>query len=147
MVSMMSEEGRNVLETELMSYLRQLLPEYMVPSAIVVLDALPQTPNHKVDLNALPAVTVRPGVNGAPRDDLERELADLWGQLLNRDDVGIHNDVFQLNANSLHVMRLVTHLRKAYGVGIPAQYVYEHPTVATLAARVRDAMNADEESA
>ncbi len=96
-----------MLETELTTYLRQLLPEYMVPSAIVVLDALPQTPNHKVDLNALPAVTVRSDMDGAPRDDLERELADLWGQLLNRDDVGIHNDVFQLEATSLHVMRLV----------------------------------------
>ena len=133
-----------MLETELMSHLRQLLPEYMVPSAIVVLDALPQTPNHKVDLNALPAVPVRSAADGAPRDDLERELAELWGKLLNRDDVGIHNDVFQLNANSLHVMRLITHLRKSYGVGIPAAHVFEHPTVATLAARVRDAMNADE---
>jgi len=136
-----------VFETELMSHLRQLLPEYMVPSAIVVLDALPQTPNHKVDRGALPAVTVRPAMHGAPRDDLERELADLWGQLLKRDDVGIHNDVFQLKANSLHVMRLIAHVRKAYGVGIPAQYVFENPTVATLAAKVRAAMNADEERA
>lgn len=136
-----------MLETELLSYLRERLPEYMVPSAIVVLDALPQTPNHKVDVNALPPVTVRPGMNGAPRDDLERALADLWGQLLNRDDVGIHNDVFQLKANSLHVMRLIAHIRKTYGVGIPAQYVFEHPTVATLAERVRDAMNVAEESA
>jgi acyl carrier protein len=136
-----------VLETELMSYLRQLLPEYMVPSAIVVLDTLPQTPNHKVDLNALPPVPVRSDVDGAPRDELERELADLWGRLLTLDDVGIHNDVFQLNANSLHVMRLIAHLRKTYGVGIPAQYVFEHPTVAMLAERVRDALDADEESA
>lgn len=128
---------RLVLETELLSHLRQLLPEYMVPSAIVVLDALPQTPNHKVDLNALPAVPVRAEMNGAPRDDLERELAEFWGRLLNQ-DVGIHNDVFQLSANSLHVMRLIAHVRKTYGVGISAQQVFEHPTVATLAAKVRE---------
>jgi acyl carrier protein len=136
-----------VFDTELTGYLRQMLPEYMVPSAIVVLDALPQTPNHKVDLNALPAVTVRSDMDGAPRDELERELTDFWGLLLGRDDVGIHNDVFQLNATSLHVMRLIAHLRKAYGVGIPAHIVFEHPTVASLAAQVCAAMNANEEPA
>ncbi|WP_219636145.1 phosphopantetheine-binding protein [Streptomyces sp. AJS327] len=134
-----------MLETELMSYLRQRLPAYMVPSAIVPLDALPQTPNHKVDLNALPAAEQRPGPrHGAPRDGLERELADLWARLLNRDEVGVHEDVFDLDANSMHVMRLVAHVRTAYGTALPAEDVFEYPTVALLAARLREAMDAED---
>jgi hypothetical protein len=128
-----------VLEEELIDYLRQLLPEFMVPSAVVMLDALPQTPNHKVDLRALPAVTVASQADGSPRDDLERDLAGLWGRLLKRDQVGIHNDFFQMGGNSLQVMRMVAHVRKTYGVGVPPAYLFEHPTVAALAARVREA--------
>ncbi|SCL60071.1 AMP-binding enzyme C-terminal domain-containing protein [Micromonospora eburnea] len=129
-----------MLEQELISYLRQLLPEYMVPSAIVVLEALPQTPNHKVDVNALPEVTVELDMDGAPGDDLERDLAGFWGQILHRDEVGVHNDFFQLGGNSLQAMRVIAHIRKTYGVGVPAQHVFEQPTVAALAARVRDAV-------
>jgi hypothetical protein len=128
-----------VLEEELINYLRQLLPEYMVPSAVVTLDALPQTPNHKVDLNALPTVTVESRADGSPRDDLERDLAGHWGQLLKRDQVGVHNDFFRMGGNSLQVMRVVAHVRKTYGVGVPPGYLFEHPTVAALAVRVREA--------
>lgn len=128
-----------MLEEELIDYLRQLLPEYMVPSAVVTLDALPQTPNRKVDLNALPAVAVQSGADGSPSDDLERDLVRLWGQLLKRDQVGIHNDFFRMGGNSLQVMRMVAHVRKTYGVGVPPSYLFEHPTVAALAARVREA--------
>lgn len=134
-----------VLDTELMTYLRERLPAYMVPSAIVVLDALPRTPNDKVDLNALPAVTVQPGMDGAPRDDLERELADVWRQVLELDDVGIHDDFFDLDGNSLQVIRLVSHIQRSHGVGIPAEDVFEHSTVATLAARVRAERDANGE--
>lgn len=128
-----------MLEEELIDYLRQLLPDYMVPSAVVTLDALPQTPNHKVDLNALPAVTVQSGADGSPGDDLERDLVRLWGQLLKRDQVGIHNDFFRMGGNSLQVMRMVAHVRKTYGVRVTPSYLFEHPTVAALAARVREA--------
>ncbi|MGC5310387.1 phosphopantetheine-binding protein [Micromonospora zamorensis] len=131
-----------MLDEELISYLRQLLPDYMVPAAVVTLDALPQTPNHKVDLNALPAVTVESRADGSPRDDLERNLAGFWGQLLNRDQVGIHNDFFRTGGNSLQVMRVIAHVRKTYGVGVPASYLFEQPTVAALAARVREALAA-----
>ena len=128
-----------MLEEELINYLRQLVPEYMVPSAVVTLDALPQTPNHKVDLNALPAVMVDSRADGSPRDELERELAGLWGRLLNRAQVGVHNDFFRMGGNSLQVIRVVAHVRKTYGVGVPAGYLFEQPTVAALAARVREA--------
>ncbi|TNH28069.1 hypothetical protein FHG89_16180 [Micromonospora orduensis] len=111
----------------------------MVPSAVVTLDALPQTPNHKVDLNALPAVTVEARADGSPRDDLERDLTRLWGQLLNRDQVGVHNDFFRIGGNSLQVMRVIAHVRRTYGVRVPASYLFEQPTVAALAARVREA--------
>jgi acyl carrier protein len=127
-----------VLEDELISYLRQLLPDYMVPAAVVTLDALPQTPNHKVDLNALPAVRAQSRADGSPRDDLERELAGHWGELLKRDQVGVHNDFFRLGGNSLQLMRVIAHVRKVYGVRVPAGYVFEQPTVAALAARVRE---------
>ncbi|MCW3815814.1 phosphopantetheine-binding protein [Micromonospora sp. DR5-3] len=141
-----------MLETELISYLREVLPEYMVPSAIVLLERLPLTPNHKVDLNALPPVAIASAMDGAPMDgalcgDLERELADFLGKLLHREDMGIANDFIQLGGNSLHVIRLVAHVREAYGVRLSAQHVFEQPTVSAVASLVRDAANADGESA
>ncbi|MFD2765843.1 phosphopantetheine-binding protein [Micromonospora eburnea] len=127
---------------ELLTYLRQFLPEYMVPSAVVVLDELPRTPNHKVDLNALPAPRPAPdgelGPPSAPSDELERALAAHWGELLRRDQVGTDSDFFRLGGNSLLVMRVLAFVQKTYGVQVPARHLFENPTISALACYIRE---------
>lgn len=131
-----------MLEAELLDYLREYLPDHMIPTAVVELDALPQTPNHKVDVKALPAPKVAASSASAeqePGDDVERELARFWAELLRREAVGRHENVFRLGGNSLLVMRVIAHVRKRYGVAVSARQVFEHPTVAALARQVRAA--------
>jgi hypothetical protein len=111
----------------------------MVPAAVVEVAALPRTPNQKVDLAALPAPARAPvsTIGGEPRDELERDLAVFWADLLRRDGVGVHDDFFRIGGNSLLVMRVIAHVAKRYGVGVPAQYVFENPTVSALALQLR----------
>ncbi|HEX6969477.1 MAG TPA: phosphopantetheine-binding protein [Micromonosporaceae bacterium] len=142
-----SLRGSTTLDEELLRYLRQFLPDYMVPSAIVVLDELPQTPNRKVDVNALPAPRLPATATQStepPRDGLERALAAVWCELLRRDEIGVHDDFFRLGGNSLLVMRVVAQVRKTYGVKVSARDVFEHPTIAALAERIREAEDQSE---
>ncbi|MBZ6093493.1 amino acid adenylation domain-containing protein [Streptomyces olivaceus] len=116
--------------------LRAALPGYMVPSALVVLDALPRTPNGKVDRAALP----RPGTAGparrhtAPRTPAEEALAGLWQEVLHLDRIGVHDDFFTLGGHSLLVTQLVARIRDETGVEVPPQKFFEEPTVAAVAA-------------
>ncbi|WP_437524973.1 amino acid adenylation domain-containing protein [Sorangium sp. So ce726] len=114
------------------------LPGFMVPSAFVALDALPTSPNGKVDRRALPA----PGgarqelahAFVAPRSELEEALAGLWKELLRVERVGVHDSFFELGGSSLHAVQLFSRLRGAFGIDIGFQELFEHPTVAGLAA-------------
>ncbi|MDT0436337.1 phosphopantetheine-binding protein, partial [Streptomyces doudnae] len=116
-------------------HLRSRLPGYMVPSALVVLDALPRTPNGKVDRAALP----RPDGPARhdrtpPRTPAEETLAALWQDVLHLDSVGVHDNFFALGGHSLLATRLVARIRDETGVEIPPQRFFEDPTVAALAA-------------
>ncbi|WP_437852408.1 amino acid adenylation domain-containing protein [Sorangium sp. So ce363] len=114
------------------------LPSFMVPSAFVALDALPTSPNGKIDRRALPA----PGgarqelahAFVAPRSELEEALAGLWKELLRVERVGVHDSFFELGGSSLHAVQLFSRLRGAFGIDVGFQELFEHPTVAGLAA-------------
>jgi amino acid adenylation domain-containing protein len=113
------------------------LPGYMVPSSFVLLDALPLTPNGKLDRRALPGVEGdRPDERpyAAPRTDLERTLAEIWGEALGLERVGIHDDFFELGGHSLLATRLVGRIRSAFGVELPLAALLTHPTIAGVAA-------------
>src|SRR5579859_5531527 len=123
--------------TDLRNFLKEKLPEYMVPSAFVLLDALPLTLNGKIDRRALPSPDrSRPELDKAfmaPRTPTEELLAEIWGKLLGIERVGIHDNFFDLGGHSLLATQLVSRVREAFQVEIPLRRLFEVPTVAGLA--------------
>jgi acyl carrier protein len=130
----------------LRQFLAERLPAYMIPSAFVTLDALPQTANGKIDRKALAA---RPLVadergdgasNGSraaaapPRSALEQALATIWQTTLPRPAVGIHDNFFDLGGHSLLLAQVHSRLREELGVTVPMIALLEHPTISALAA-------------
>ncbi|MFH8386840.1 amino acid adenylation domain-containing protein [Kitasatospora sp. NPDC018058] len=120
--------------------LRRRLPGYMVPAALIVLDALPITPNGKVDRAALPRPALLPldeSGHVAPRDLLENTIAELWGRLLRLERVGVHDDFFDLGGHSLLATRVIAGLHQLLDVELPLRSFFALPTVAGLAEAVR----------
>jgi amino acid adenylation domain-containing protein len=136
-----AREGQEVEGASLRAHLRPRLPEYMVPSALVVLEALPLTSSGKVDLKALPspeglsARSAEPFV--APRDALELQLARLWERLLGVEPVGVHSNFFELGGHSLLAVRLMSSLRELTGRGLPLAALFQAPTVELQARLLR----------
>ncbi|HEV2149997.1 MAG TPA: amino acid adenylation domain-containing protein [Longimicrobiaceae bacterium] len=122
------------------AHLRASLPEYMVPSAIVVLDALPRTRHGKVDRPALPAPERRSEAGYVPpRTPVEAALAAIWGEVLSAGPVGARDDFFVLGGHSLHAARVTSRIREAFGVEVPLRACFEARTLAELASVVEAA--------
>ena len=123
----------------LRDYMKEKLPEYMLPSAFVLLSALPLTPNGKVDRRNLPAPGhTRAGLQrnyAAPRTRAEVALAEIWGAILGVERVGRDDNFFELGGNSLLIIRVVAKANQA-GLTITTKQVFKHQTVAELAAAV-----------
>ena len=123
------------------------LPEYMVPAALVVLDALPRTVNGKLDQAALPAPELGTSVSSRrPRSPQEEVLAGLFAEVLGVPELGIDDDFFALGGHSLLVMRLVSRIRKVLGQPVGIREVFNTRTVARLADHLADHL-AEEERA
>ncbi|QSQ19871.1 amino acid adenylation domain-containing protein [Pyxidicoccus parkwayensis] len=118
------------------------LPEYMVPSVLMRLDALPLTPSGKVDRKALPAPDIDREELGsgyeAPRTPLERQLAQVWEEVLGVRPVGVRDDFFGMGGHSLLATRVVSRLREVLGREVPVRLLFESPTVAGLSERLRE---------
>ncbi|MCP4663922.1 MAG: AMP-binding protein, partial [bacterium] len=125
---------------ELRELVARRLPEYMVPSAFVILDELPLTPNGKVDRRALPDPDwSRPELRGgfvAPRTPEEAQMADIWSQVLRVERVGRGDSFFDLGGHSLLATQLVSRVRRSFGVELPLRALFESPTVAGLTRRL-----------
>jgi acyl carrier protein len=125
---------------ELRRFLREKVPEYMVPSAFVFLDSLPLTPNGKVDRRALPAPDEsRPELKEAlvaPRTPAEKVIAEIWAQVLKLKQVGVDDNFFDLGGHSLLATQVISRVRDTFHVEFPLRALFENPTVASLAAQV-----------
>jgi aryl carrier-like protein len=121
---------------ELRSFVRENLPEYMVPAAFIVLDAIPLTPNGKIDRRALPAFeTVRRELEVdyvAPETEAEQTIARIWQEVLHVEKAGIHDNFFDLGGNSLLLVRVHSKLRSASNRDISLIEMFRHPTIAML---------------
>jgi alpha-ketoglutarate-dependent taurine dioxygenase/acyl carrier protein len=127
--------------SELRDFLKKQLPDYMVPSAFMVLSALPLTPNGKVDRRALPApdATTLAGetVFVAPRTPVEEVLTNLWAEVLNLERVGIHDNFFALGGHSLLATQLISRIRDTFQIELALRCLFESPTVAELSDRIQ----------
>ncbi|GLZ40763.1 hypothetical protein Acsp05_43870 [Actinokineospora sp. NBRC 105648] len=122
--------------TDLADWAKSALPDYMVPSAFVVLDALPMTANGKVDRRALPEPVVDGGPRPAPRTPREELVAGVFADLLGREEVGLDDDFFALGGHSLLATKLVSRIRSVLGVEPTIRDVFEASTVAGLVERL-----------
>jgi acyl-coenzyme A synthetase/AMP-(fatty) acid ligase/acyl carrier protein len=122
---------------ELNRFLRERLPDYMIPTHFVFLGSLPLTPNGKVDRKVLPAPSNESIADNAtfvaPRTEIEKKLAAIWTNLMKVENIGVHDDFFELGMHSLTAVRAVTQIREAFGVEIPFTTLFESPTIASLA--------------
>ncbi|HEU0079610.1 MAG TPA: condensation domain-containing protein, partial [Longimicrobiaceae bacterium] len=123
---------------ELREHLLARLPGYMVPAALVMLDALPVTGSGKLDRRALPAPASAEAADEyvAPRTPTEEILAGIWAEVLHGERVGARDDFFALGGHSLLATRVVSRAREALGVELPLRALFEAPTLAGLAARI-----------
>jgi amino acid adenylation domain-containing protein len=123
------------------SFLKEKLPDYMIPSAFMFLDSLPLT-NGKLDRKALPEPKPqRPDISQPylpPRTMIERELARVWAEILFLDRVGIHDDFFELGGHSLAATRVVSQVIKHFQIEIPLQFLFQAPTIAEMAAVIME---------
>jgi amino acid adenylation domain-containing protein/thioester reductase-like protein len=136
--SKLSVQDSQLIES-LRSLLKEKLPEYMIPSAFVVLKALPLTPNGKIDRQALPAPSIAANFTDTfvgPRTPGEEILAGIWSQLLNLKKVGIHDNFFDLGGHSLLITQLLAKVRESFQVELPLRVLFEAPTVAGLAEKI-----------
>jgi amino acid adenylation domain-containing protein len=128
--------------SELRRFLEGKLPDYMIPATFIALDALPLTDTLKVDRKALPEPSgSRPEIAAsyaAPRNPVEEALVKIWAEVLSLDEVGIHDDFFDLGGHSLAATRIISRVMQHFQLAIPMKALFESPTVAEMAAVIAE---------
>ncbi|WP_199335631.1 non-ribosomal peptide synthetase [Nostoc sp. FACHB-110] len=121
--------------SELRSFLKERLPDYMVPSAYAILESFPLTPNGKIDRRALPQPEARTGIETdivLPRTPIEEKLAQIWTQVLRIEAIGIHDNFFELGGDSILSIQIISRAKLA-GIELTVKQLFANPTIAQLA--------------
>jgi acyl carrier protein len=136
-------EGHSLQASELRNYLRDKLPDYMIPSAYLMLTQMPLTPNGKLDRRALPAPeSARQGsadADNAPRTSIEEMVAGIWTSVLDVEQVSVNDNFFELGGHSLLATQVVARVRELFGIELPLRTLFEAPTLAVLAEAIEGA--------
>lgn len=134
------DQTQSLTTTELRRLLQSKLPDYMIPSAFVFLEALPLSPNGKVDRRSLPPPgRSRPELDTAfvaPRTPVEEELARIWVEVLSIDQVGVYDNFLELGGHSLAATQVISRAIKKFEFELPVQFLFQAPTVAQMAAAI-----------
>ncbi|MBF6302980.1 amino acid adenylation domain-containing protein, partial [Nocardia amamiensis] len=130
------ESGVEIDTVEVLTFVRSVVPSYMVPTAVVVLDEFPLNTSGKLDRKALPAPIFEPVVFRAPVTAVEQVVAEVFAEVLGVERIGVDDDFFALGGNSLIATRLVSRVGAAVDARVPVREVFEASTVGALAARV-----------
>ncbi len=137
------DPGRSPAAPDLRAFAAERLPDYMVPSAFVMMERLPLTSNGKVDQAALPAPDSKPIVDDyvAPRSKEEEVLAQIWAEVLHLKRVGVTDNLFELGGDSLHVFQITARAKKA-GLSVTPKQILQRRTIAAVVAEVGVAIGA-----
>ena len=133
-------------QNDLRQFLQDKLPAYMIPSSYMMLEEFPLTPNRKIDRKSLPLPEAnRPNLDNyiKPSSEIEREIAQIWQQVLQVDKIGIHDNFFDLGGHSLSMVKVHSQLREKFSSDIPLVEMFRHPTISAL---VKYFSNIDDES-
>ncbi|MBT6048445.1 MAG: amino acid adenylation domain-containing protein, partial [Candidatus Scalindua sp.] len=134
--------GEEITASELRDHVSRFLPEYMIPSWFIPLEQVPLTPNGKIDRKALPApdgMEVSTGIEYvAPRDELERQLASVWEDVLGREGIGIQDNFFEIGGHSLKATQVVSRFHKLSDKELRLREIFQYPTIASLSEIVRE---------
>ena len=145
---LVAKDGKTFDAGELRKYLQVSLPDYMVPAAFVTLEAMPLTPNKKVDRRLLPSPDYSTAEQSsgfvAARTPIEEIVADIWARVLGLEKVGVNDNFFALGGHSLLATQVMSRLHDAFQVDLPLRALFEHATVAGLAETIEDAQLREE---
>ena len=124
----------NDLSTHLKNHLKSRLPDYMIPAQIIILDKLPLTPNGKIDRKALPIPNrVIEGLYESPRNQVEEQLVQVWSTVLERQEIGIHDNFFDFGGHSLLAIKLLNNIQEVFEQQLSLSSLFQNPTIAQLA--------------
>ncbi len=140
LVAYVTSSSREMSASLLREYLKERVPEFMLPSAFVLLEEMPLTANGKINHKALPAPEARAGMSSAyapPETVMQERLVDIWRETLGIERVGIHDNFFELGGDSILIIQLVSRANRA-GLKLSSQQMFERQTIATLAEAVVD---------
>jgi amino acid adenylation domain-containing protein len=129
------------LQDDLREYLKTQLPDYMTPQVFVRLDALPLTPNGKLDRHSLPTPDysnqARAKSYQAPRNDLEKIVAEIWCEVLGEQQIGVEDNFFSVGGHSLLATQIVSRVRQRFEIELPLRVMFEAPTIAELSIAIK----------
>jgi Acyl-CoA synthetases (AMP-forming)/AMP-acid ligases II len=135
-VELCSETENKETGSALRTYLKKYLPEYMIPSAVVLLKSMPKTPSGKIDRGSLPAPEssrTETQAREMPVSETQQRIAKIWQDVLNTDKVGIHDNFFEIGGNSLMIVRAQKKLMEIFGSELRTVTLFQYPTIYMLA--------------